>query len=78
MKPQAHAYQDKVDHKEIIVNHIRKYIKGKKISSDVLKTAPSQTINEKNAAIQGSEQTEEIIDNLRDFLTYLEGKNIIN
>ena len=39
----------------MIVNHIRKYIKGKKISSDVLKTVPSQTINEKNAAIQGSE-----------------------
>ena len=60
------------------MNHIRKYIKGKKISADVLKTAPSQVINEKNQHIQGSEQTEEIVENLRDFLTYLEGKNIIN
>ena len=52
-----------IDHKEIIVNHIRKYIKvgGKMAGQEERKESP-----------------EVIIQNLRDFLTYLENKNIIN
>ena len=61
----------KLDHKEVIVNHIRKYIKGNKIT-DVVQQKQS------NKTIEDQEQTEEIVENLRDFLTYLEGKNIIN
>ena len=60
-----------MDHKEVIVNHIRKYIKGKKITD-----APVQKQSIKT--IEDTEQTEEIVENLRDFLTYLEGKHIIN
>ena len=60
-----------MDHKEVIVNHIRKYIKGKKITDQPL---PKQN----NKTIEDTEQTEEIVENLRDFLTYLEGKNIMN
>jgi len=57
-----------VDHKEVIVNHIRKYIKVK-------------PVEENSTTLRGgvpSEKTELIIQNLRDFLTYLEQKNIIN
>ena len=60
-----------MDHKEVIVNHIRKYIKGKKITDQPLQ-------KQNNKTIEDTEQTEEIVENLRDFLTYLEGKNIIN
>ena len=60
-----------MDHKEVIVNHVRKYIKGKKITDQPLQ-------KQNNKTIEDTEQTEEIVENLRDFLTYLEGKNIIN
>ena len=53
------------------MNHIRKYIKGKKITDQPLQ-------KQNNKTIEDTEQTEEIVENLRDFLTYLEGKNIIN
>ena len=56
-----------MDHKETIVNYIRKYIKLRPESQ------PTPTAE---APVEESEET--IIQNLRDFLTYLENKNIIN
>ena len=56
-----------VDHKEVIINHIRKYIKVKPqdAQTDAKDAPPGKT-------------TDVIIQNLRDFLVYLENKNIIN
>ena len=59
------------DHKEVIVNHIRKYIK-------VSKNPNSATGSQVTLGETKGEKTETIIQNLRDFLTYLENKNIIN
>jgi hypothetical protein len=50
----------------MIVQHISRFIKSKKPT-------------ENQSLISNSEQqTDEILRNLRDFLVYLEGKNIIN
>ena len=61
------------DHKEVIVNHIRQYIKLKPQSAEaqgLLGQASGQTDPKK--------KEEMIIHNLREFLIYLENKNIIN
>ena len=60
-----------MDHKDIIVNHIRKYIKVKN-PADPGEATPEST------EIQSGDKTELIVKNLREFLTYLENKNIIN
>ena len=60
-----------MDHKDIIVNHIRKYIKVKNPEN-------SSEATPESAENQPGDKTEMIVNNLREFLTYLENKNIIN
>lgn len=66
----------KQDPKEQIVQHIRKYIKSNKNTSS--NVSGPRTLASQVDAASSPEQTEEIIRNLRDFLTYLENKGIIN
>lgn len=52
------------------MNHIRKYIK--------VKNPGEATPEQENTDVQSGDKTEMIVNNLREFLTYLENKNIIN
>ena len=52
------------------MNHIRKYIK--------VKNPGEATPEQESADVQSGDKTELIVNNLREFLTYLENKNIIN
>ena len=52
------------------MNHIRKYIK--------VKNPGEATPEQESVDVQSGDKTELIVNNLREFLTYLENKNIIN